>query len=73
MIFLLIRLVEFYPIDFSSNGILYLADEFNSYIYNIHHDNEFLGLKGIGVLTEKMISKKNISYIIWFIYLSSWY
>ena len=54
----LIRLVEFYPMDFSSNDLLYLGDELDSYIYDMRHDDEFLGLKGIGALAEKMISKK---------------
>ena len=41
----LIRLVEFYPMDFSSNDLLYLGDDLDSYIYDMRHDDEFLGLK----------------------------
>ena len=54
----LICLVEFYPMDFSSNVLLYFSIEFDSYIYDMRYDDKFLSLEVIGALVEKMVSKK---------------
>jgi hypothetical protein len=40
-----------------------LGDQFDTYIIDLHSDNEFFGIEGIASLAEKMIKiKKNLIF-----------
>ena len=59
----LIRLASFYPNDFSERDCLYLGDQLDTYIYDVHTSNGFLELKGLSDLAKKMIeTKKHLDF-----------
>ncbi|XP_065630786.1 uncharacterized protein LOC136068063 [Quercus suber] len=59
----LIRLAQFYPSDFSTVQVSFLDNQLETYIHDMRSTEEFLALKGIGQLAEKMVEmKKNVSY-----------
>lgn len=59
----LLRLVEFYPNDFTSVESSYLEDELDTFIYDMRRDDRFHGLKDMGELSVKLFeTKKHESY-----------
>jgi hypothetical protein len=55
----LIRLALFYPSEFSIMDLMILGDQLDTYIINLHGDDEFSGIEGIASLVEKMVKTKN--------------
>ncbi|XP_026404442.1 uncharacterized protein LOC113299604 [Papaver somniferum] len=51
----LIRLAQFYPVDFSAAEIMTLADQLESYISDVRSDVRFSELNGIADLAQKMV------------------
>jgi hypothetical protein len=59
----LIRLALFYPSEFSLMDLMVLSDQLDTYIIDLHGDDEFSGIEGIASLAEKMIkTKKNLIF-----------
>ncbi|KAF8393116.1 hypothetical protein HHK36_021357 [Tetracentron sinense] len=59
----LIRLAEFYPVEFSTIQLMALDNQLETYIIDIRSNSEFSELEGINNLAEKMIkTKKDIVY-----------
>ncbi|KAF8387749.1 hypothetical protein HHK36_026404 [Tetracentron sinense] len=59
----LVRLAEFYPIEFSTMDLMALDNQLEIYIIDMHSNNEFSNVKGICGLPEKMVkTKKDILY-----------
>ncbi|XP_022897460.1 uncharacterized protein LOC111411131 [Olea europaea var. sylvestris] len=59
----LIRLAEFYPLDFSVVNVIVLSDQLETYIFHMHSNKEFEGLNDLGDLAEKLVlTKKNKAY-----------
>ena len=59
----LIRLVQFYPSDFSTVQVSFLDNQFETYIHDMQSTEKFSALKGIGQLAEKMEEmKKDVSH-----------
>ena len=59
----LTRLAKFYPSDFSETDVLALDNQLQTYIVDMHSNDEFLELKGIGDLARKMVEKnKDVMY-----------
>jgi hypothetical protein len=54
----LLRLAQFYPNDFSAVQLITLDNQLETYIFDIHSNDEFTTLKEIGQLTEKLVKKK---------------
>ncbi|PIN22669.1 hypothetical protein CDL12_04614 [Handroanthus impetiginosus] len=54
----LIRLAEFYPHDFSSLDRLALDCQLDTYIIDVRSSDDFMKLKGIVDLAEKLVEKK---------------
>ena len=54
----LIRLAEFYPNEFSTVELSTLDDQLETYIVDMRSSNEFLQVKGICDLAQKMVEKK---------------
>jgi len=50
----------FYPNEFSMVDLVVLGDQLDTYIIDLHDDNEFSGIKGITNLAEKMVKVKKI-------------
>ena len=56
-------LANFYPSDFFEIDVLALDNQLQTYIVDIHSNDEFLELKGIGDLARKMVeTNKNVIY-----------
>ncbi|XP_050250410.1 uncharacterized protein LOC126697420 [Quercus robur] len=56
-------LANFYPSDFYETDVLAFDNQFQTYIVDIHSNDEFLELKGIGDLARKMVeTNKNVIY-----------
>ena len=51
----LTHLAKFYPSDFSETNVLALDNQLQTYIVDMHFNDEFLELKGIGDLARKMV------------------
>ena len=51
----LTHLAKFYPSDFSETNVLALDNQLQTYIVDMHSNDEFLELKGIGDLARKMV------------------
>ena len=51
----LTNLAKFYPSDFSETNVLALDNQLQTYIVDMHSNDEFLELKGIGDLARKMV------------------
>ncbi|KAK1357572.1 hypothetical protein POM88_050828 [Heracleum sosnowskyi] len=59
----LVRLVDFYPDDFSSSEKISIERELEIYIDNVGEDERFAHLNGIGDLARVMVQKKkHLSY-----------
>ncbi|KAL5709083.1 hypothetical protein ACHQM5_019808 [Ranunculus cassubicifolius] len=59
----LIRLAQFYPMDFSDSKIMILSDELESYILDVRSDVKFSNVDGIGGLSKLMVkTKKHLVY-----------
>ncbi|KAK1355001.1 zinc finger MYM-type protein 1-like [Heracleum sosnowskyi] len=59
----LVRLVDFYPDDFSSSEKIAIERELEIYIDNVGEDERFAHLNGIGDLARVMVqTKKHLSY-----------
>ena len=59
----MIRLVQFYPSDFSTVQVSFLDNQFETYIHDMQSTEKFSALKGIGQLAEKMEEmKKDVSH-----------
>ncbi|KAH7679324.1 Ribonuclease H-like protein [Dioscorea alata] len=59
----LIRFARFYPLEFSAVDVIGLDSQLETYITDVRSNPEFLGIKEIGQLTEKLVeTKKNIVY-----------
>ncbi|XP_060966851.1 uncharacterized protein LOC115703951 [Cannabis sativa] len=59
----LIRFAEYYPRDFSTFELTMLDNQLETYILDVSSTENFLGLKSIGDLAEKMVeTKKHIVY-----------
>ncbi|XP_022872298.1 uncharacterized protein LOC111391331 [Olea europaea var. sylvestris] len=54
----LIRLAEFYPLDFSSVDVIVLNDQLETYIFDMLSNKEFEGLNDLGDLAKKLVLKK---------------
>ena len=56
-------LAKFYPSDFFETNILALDNQLQTYIVDMHSNDEFLELKGIGDLARKMVeTNKDVIY-----------
>ncbi|XP_022857436.1 uncharacterized protein LOC111378464 [Olea europaea var. sylvestris] len=53
----LIRLCGYYPADFGTTDISELDDQLDTYILDMHIDEEFEGLQGLGGLAQKLFAK----------------
>ena len=51
----LIQFAEYYPEDFSAIELMRLDDQLETYIIDVSSNEQFLGLKGIGDLAQKMV------------------
>ncbi|KAF8388536.1 hypothetical protein HHK36_027211 [Tetracentron sinense] len=59
----LIRLAEFYPVEFSAIDLMALDNQLQTYIMDMRSNSEFSDVKGISGLAEKMVkTRKNILY-----------
>lgn len=59
----ILRLAQFYPNDFSTVQLMTLDNQLETYIIDMHSNEEFATLKGIRQLAEKMVEmKKDITY-----------
>ncbi|KAL4653987.1 hypothetical protein ACB092_01G345500 [Castanea dentata] len=59
----LTRLAKFYPSNFSETDVLALDNQLQTYIVDMHSNDEFLELKGIGDLARKMVeTNKDVIY-----------
>ena len=59
----LIRLAQFYPLDFSNVELLVLDNQLETYIMDVRSHNEFTSLKGINELSVKLVeTKKHVVY-----------
>ncbi|GJX21734.1 zinc finger MYM-type protein 1-like protein [Tanacetum coccineum] len=68
----LLKLVEFYPKEFSSGGeLLALNSQLETYIHDMRKDERFIGFKNIGELSVKLV-ELNTNHLILSTYLSSW-
>ncbi|XP_075658996.1 uncharacterized protein LOC142628844 [Castanea sativa] len=57
------HLAKFYPSDFSETDVLALDNQLQTYIVDMCSNDEFLELKGIGVLARKMVeTNKDVIY-----------
>lgn len=54
----LVRLTEFYPEDFSAVELMILQNQVETYILDMRSDDEFLSVKGIIGLAEKLVERK---------------
>ena len=54
----LIRLIEFYPSNFSSLELMKLDDQLVNYILIVRSNNDFLEVKGIVELDKKLVKRK---------------
>ncbi|XP_057468721.1 uncharacterized protein LOC130757922 [Actinidia eriantha] len=54
----LIRLASFYPNDFSTHECMVLEDQLDSYVYDMCHSSDFVGLRGLGELAQKLVQTK---------------
>ncbi|XP_022867080.1 uncharacterized protein LOC111386832 [Olea europaea var. sylvestris] len=55
---ILIRLAEFYPLDFSAADGIVLSDQLETYILDMRSNKEFEELNGLGDLAEKLVMTK---------------
>jgi hypothetical protein len=55
----LLCLTQFYPNDFSAVKLITLDNELETYILDMRSSDEFVILKGIGQLAEKLLKMKN--------------
>ena len=54
---------RFYPSNFSETDVLALYNQLQTYIVDMHSNDEFLELKGIGDLARKMVeTNKDVMY-----------
>jgi hypothetical protein len=61
----LLRLVQFYPNDFSTVKLSIVDNQLETYILDMRSSDEFATLKGIGQLVEKLIKMKNdVGYLL---------
>ncbi|GJY90604.1 zinc finger MYM-type protein 1-like protein [Tanacetum coccineum] len=51
----LLKLAEFYPIEFSSVELLARDSQLDTYIHDVNKDERFIGLKNIGELSIKLM------------------
>jgi hypothetical protein len=59
----LLRLVLFYPSEFSIMDLMVLGDQLDTYIIDLRSDDEFFGIENIASLVEKMVkTKKNLIF-----------
>ena len=59
----LIRLVKFYPSDFSRTNILTLGSQLQNYIFDMRCNDLFLEFQGVGELAEKLVkTRKHDTY-----------
>ena len=59
----LIQFAKYYPEDFSDIELMVLDDQLQTYIMDVRVSKQFLGLKNIGDLAQKMVeTKKNGVY-----------
>ena len=59
----LIQFAKYYPEDFSDIELMVLDDQLQTYIMDVRVSKQFLGLKNIGDLAQKMVeTKKNSVY-----------
>ena len=59
----LIQFAKYYPEDFSDIELIVLDDQLQTYIIDVRVSKQFLGLKNIGDLAQKMVeTKKNGVY-----------
>ena len=59
----LVYLAEFYPCDFFGTDLMALDIQLQNYIVDMHSNDTFLELKGIGDLVRKMVKiKKDVIY-----------
>ncbi|XP_057471947.1 uncharacterized protein LOC130760580 [Actinidia eriantha] len=54
----LICLASFYPNDFSTHECMVLEDQLDSYVYDMCHSSDFVGLRGLGELAQKLVQTK---------------
>ena len=64
----LTRLAKFYPFNFFETNVLALDNQIQTYIVDMHSNDEFLELKGIGDLAKKMV-ETNMDVIYPLVYL----
>ena len=61
----LIRLAKFYPSNFSRTYILALGSQLQNYIFDMHNNDLFLELQGVGELAEKLVKTwKHDTYLL---------
>ncbi|XP_016172802.1 zinc finger MYM-type protein 1-like [Arachis ipaensis] len=66
----LIQLAQFYPLEFSSTQLLALDSQLENFILDVHSDDQFSNLNGIGALSQKLVeTRKNIVYPLVFLLL----
>jgi len=59
----MLRTAQLYPDDFDELGIEALSCELDTFIINVHDDERFSDLKGIGELSRKLLqTKKHMSF-----------
>ncbi|XP_071925415.1 uncharacterized protein [Coffea arabica] len=59
----LIRFAELYPSEFSSVDLMALDNQFDTYILDMHSNNEFAELKGIASFAAELVkTKRDIVY-----------
>ncbi|XP_050156296.1 uncharacterized protein LOC126630229 [Malus sylvestris] len=59
----LMRLAQFYPSDFSEHDLELLKEQLENYIWDMTSNSEFVDLKGISDLAQKMVgTKKDHTY-----------
>ncbi|CAL9012428.1 unnamed protein product [Prunus brigantina] len=54
----LMRLAQFYPSDFSEHDLKLLEEQLENYIWDVSSNDEFIELKGITDLAQKMVETK---------------
>ena len=63
----LVKLSEMYPRDFIYKETLSLPTELGVYYLIMLNDKDFANLDSIAILAKKMVDKKSIHLILWFI------
>ena len=60
----MLRMAQLYPDDFDELGIEALSCELNTFIINVHDEERFFDLRGIGELSRKLLqTKKHMNFL----------